>query len=562
MDNTKNIVFWPRAAGLGDLFKVLAGGMAFFKSEPFELVCGRHTPSNFSNFSHYENYYDEITNAFFLCTKATFKNLKSIENVNVLQKNLETTYANLLILPDIEEPEKMHARELCSDKREYILKRYSKYMNPPLVRKKVQYLINKNKINICVHLRYLFIKENDNLLPDTALIRNVNLKKWVEFLLHLQIDERFNIILIGDNELSSPFFIDEKQLIELRNHNNISFAAWDLKTTLQEDIYIIKECDIFIGAHSGITSLAMLLNKPLISFDWGVPIKILAFHNSLIQKRYFLTQDINEMKRLFYKFLNESYFIFKNKTVKMLFDIQEKKLKNEISCFFQKQNSLKKTPILGDWNNFEDAYIQLGLYSLGLNMFAQAEHFFSLSDEAIPIEGFQLYKIARSFKDNKLYKSAVIFFKKSISWAFLVNRIDVLVASYFHIGEIYIDEKKFGLALQYLTKCLNRIPNHKKAKSYILELLKDEMIDIIIWGTSKNYEKELEEHLSELNVIGFIENNCKLWGHNKNEIEIFNPVDLTHLKPDMIIICSSYREQIKGQISAMNLSYKFSIINF
>ncbi|MFA1737439.1 nucleoside-diphosphate sugar epimerase/dehydratase [Lysinibacillus fusiformis] len=81
------------------------------------------------------------------------------------------------------------------------------------------------------------------------------------------------------------------------------------------------------------------------------------------------------------------------------------------------------------------------------------------------------------------------------------------------------------------------------------------MLEAIIWGigqASVMIESILDKE--EVNIIGYVDNDPKKWGHYKNGLLIYDPSKLNKLTYDIILIASSFHQQIMQQIKHLEIS--------
>ncbi|WP_391120350.1 class I SAM-dependent methyltransferase [Psychrobacillus sp. L3] len=76
--------------------------------------------------------------------------------------------------------------------------------------------------------------------------------------------------------------------------------------------------------------------------------------------------------------------------------------------------------------------------------------------------------------------------------------------------------------------------------------------ELFIFGTGSLYSK-YEHFLSRKNIVGYLDNNEKLWGSQFNNKNVFNPKEVVGQKDVFIIILSSYYEEISAQLESYGL---------
>ena len=175
----------------------------------------------------------------------------------------------------------------------------------------------------------------------------------------------------------------------------------------------------------------------------------------------------------------------------------------------------------------------------------------------------QFYRISRLFKDKNQFVEAEKYFKKAILWAEGEDNKALLGASYFHLCEMAFSRKKYKEAFDFILSCLSYIPEHKKAKEYLIKIFKRlSKYKVVLWGTGAATIDAIEHLQNITSILCSIDNNSELWGKKKNGIDVVPPNELVNLKPDILLICSLYASEIQKQISNMNLKIKPIIINW
>ncbi len=96
-----NILVWPRAAGIGDTFSVLAVGMIVFNEEPFQLIIGCVTEVLRRCDKNYVQQYEDIADAFTLCTKTTMCHYESEDEAVQYANSMRVQEATVHVVTDM-----------------------------------------------------------------------------------------------------------------------------------------------------------------------------------------------------------------------------------------------------------------------------------------------------------------------------------------------------------------------------------------------------------------------------------------------------------------------------
>lgn len=461
-----NILVWPRAAGIGDAFCVLAEGLRVFNEQPFEIIIGRETPFAIQYDPTYKQHYENIFNTFALCQNFTFMNFETDDEVKAYASSHLSPHNNVHLVSDM-------GYKNTHTHGSYIQKNFPKYYQPK-VDSRIKSLYKPYQLNICVHMKIMRKKNSNEVWPGNgALKRSIDLEKWIAFLKFLSHQKNVNIIVIGVSDSRSPSYTSREDLSQLLNLSNITFPFLE-KASILNDTYLIKNCDLFIGGHSGPTSIAWLFSRPTLAYDMNYLRHVAKsakdgfFKMRYNQKTLWGLQPLSQMQQILLTYIKT--FFKENHALpeKELSHSLGKKLKNEIT---QALALFKENNTLNSWESHEEAYYRLGLNYLEKGNYSKAKELFNQSYAYLDIEDkYQFFKIARLFKDGKEFQEAERYFKQALGWAQSDNQKDIQSASHFHLGEIYYLKHEYPKAMEEFEKCLKLCPQHKKANDYIQEL--------------------------------------------------------------------------------------------
>lgn len=74
-------------------------------------------------------------------------------------------------------------------------------------------------------------------------------------------------------------------------------------------------------------------------------------------------------------------------------------------------------------------------------------------------------------------------------------------------------------------------------------------MDVLIWGTGAAAHEFFDiAAINDINIIGCVDNNCRLWGQTFHDRPILPPTALADSRFDRLVLCSSFHEQIQRQI--------------
>ncbi len=103
---------------------------------------------------------------------------------------------------------------------------------------------------------------------------------------------------------------------------------------------------------------------------------------------------------------------------------------------------------------------------------------------------------------------------------------------------------------------LKKITPSKGNLSEQLDLLANQLI--VIWGSSSFYRTCIRDWAlrsrKEFNIEGFVDNDSAKWGTSIDGWPVYSPSDIREKNPDVIIIASAMRNQIKKQIRKMKIN--------
>lgn len=474
----ENKVFYPRLSGIGDFFPALAMMVNHFKGEEFTIVAGSITPSIREHSPHYVEFYKELAASIKSCMGIQFlDHIDLLENDDYVEKIKNDDSCNWLILSD--EPGECHGYNYWGNNVYDIMQNFSNEFDPK-AREEIKNLFEKDKINICFQLRSAKVpEEQEGVWHPAVFMRNVDLDKWTKFISWIAEDEKVNLIAIGESDPKSPWYIPLEDIKELVGRTNIKLAPWDLQTSLCEDMYVIKKCDLFLGAHSGPQQMAWLLEKPSICFDYkrrdqAVIHGVEKHHCPVFQKICWGIQVLDEMKEVWSDYYEN---VFKDYKGLSLEEALNKKY--EIFC---KNRELMLSTLKGKID--EGSYKSLSNDKTSLDDRSKDFELFYF----ISIKSYVLgkYCLERGFIDV-----AKLFLKESWGYSTLdsnevINLSDILIAN---------GERDFAIAFvrKYIFYYNSKVDpvGFEKINNYLIELYIDDQ-----------YYEALSNYC--MNVFGFI----------------------------------------------------------
>lgn len=464
----KNILFWPRAAGIGDTFGVLGAGFVHFKGQPFELVVGYHTKSLIDMSGEYKDFYKTICDCFKLCvgysvlgTKADVDEMS--EEIIEKFKKYATDKYNVFAIPDSHLAR--HGFLECFEHRNEILTNFKNSFSPS-ARPEVAEALETSKTKICFHLRSLKIqnKEHKN---GTNVLRNVDLEKWVEFIFWIASNYDVELYAIGESNKESPFYIDEDLVQRLSTLPNVKLFPWTHSTNLEEDLYIVKESDIFIGSHSGTLAPAWMTGSFLLCYDYGTKehytTKPWGYKNPMIfrdsiQKVYWLKQSLRDMKEYFKKFMNETYEPLKKCSIEKKIDLQKNSFAEDIQ---------KAALLIDKYGLYNELYYYLAVGCVKNREYQKANEYFEKSNDYLAENGHDLYHVSMLYYKAKKYKDARVFLERFKVWCEYGNSSENLFKCLFMLGKVCVKQRRHRDGIANFKKCLKISPNNLVAMNEI-----------------------------------------------------------------------------------------------
>lgn len=389
----ENKVFYPRLAGIGDFMPALAMMTNHFKGEAFTIVAGAINNSIRVNSPHYVDFYKELASALTCCKGIEFLGHTSHEeNISYLNKIKSDESINWLVLDDKEETS--HGYKYWGENVYEIMQSFSKYFEPSCS-EDVKSLIRKDKINVCFQLRKATQKGDEKVAWHSSVFtRNVDLDKWAKFIAWIAKNDDVNLIAIGESNPESAWFIQLDEIPELVDQKNIHLAPWDYATSLTEDMYIIKHCDLFLGAHSGPQQMAWLLAKPAICFDYkrrdqAVVHGVEKHHCPVFQKICWGIQSLDEMKELWGDYYQKVFKKYRGldilEILKKKYEIFDNNFQEMLQCLKPKIPETVYNELVNKRLKFEqipktyEAFYLVSFQSYRLASFCIKNNFFDLA---------------------------------------------------------------------------------------------------------------------------------------------------------------------------------------
>lgn len=245
---------------------------------------------------------------------------------------------------------------------------------------------------------------------------------------------------------------------------------------------------------------AMLFGKPVLNFDMPVyPIsKAPIFYNINSLHQLYDDRNIMEMQEKSCLFIENVVNPVKEYGIESVFHSHDKTILNFLNDLINAGVPLNK---LKGWRNYHEAYFFLSKMFLSIENYETAEELLDKIDDSIYQNEKELYSLGRELKDKKRFKYATKVLKKALNWSQAINDKNLMLASYFHLGEIFYMEEKFDEAFVYLLECVQILPSHKKAGKYILEILIVKKKDIIACDLSFRESEILEN--KKLKLLNF-----------------------------------------------------------
>lgn len=487
--NKVNKVFYPRLAGIGDLMPALSMMIHYFKGEPFTIVAGKITPNIREHSPHYVGFYKQLCSAVTSCQGLEILgHLSEEQDADYVDQAKDDNSVNWLIMSD-ESPD-AHGYKYWGKNIYEIMQMFGNSFEPE-AQDSLNALFNKDKVNICFQLRKAKISDDKkNSWHHTVFDRNVDLAKWAKLISWLADDDQFNLIAIGESDPNSPWFISLDEIPELVGKNNIKLAPWDLATSLSDDMFIIKNCDIFLGTHSGPQQVAWNLAKPAICFDYkrrdqATVYGVERHHCSIFQKICWGEQSLDEMKELWLDYYNDVYTVYKDMNLigviekhfeiydynySQMLDLLEDKVDIDKHSKIKKRKiTRQRAPKNGDVFSFVAAYsyraaqlcIDNGLYDLAIKFLKETWGYSGYKPE-------QAIEIASVLKQYGYAEFQISYMRKYIFYLnSLLNKKGFALANNYLINE-YISTNRADEILNYYMNVFGVLGEHLPT----LELMK------------------------------------------------------------------------------------------
>ena len=228
-----------------------------------------------SNFKFYEDYYEK---------KDPF----------LVNENLKTKFVKSYISMRKENNKIDNLNQLYKLREKYGYYKISQ--SPKFKKNKIIHLKNKLNINgkyIIIHIRNHLYDNYGDVRRD---IRSIdNLQSYEGLISYLQ--KEYKIVLIGNKK--------DKFYQRFNNKNLINYSASSYQS-VENDFYLISNCEFFIGNFSGPSAIAVGLNKPVMIFDCQ-PLFVLWDYNKV---RYFpkYVYKKNKLISIYEIIKNEAFF--------------------------------------------------------------------------------------------------------------------------------------------------------------------------------------------------------------------------------------------------------------
>ncbi len=451
----RNVLVWPRAAGVGDMIVVLAFGMIHFGARPFHVVIHRVSPWLAILKKHYSEYYRQLCASFSLCKSLEILNLSTAKRAREAVKDHISPSDHIVFVNDFGHK---NLKENAPEVRE----KFSRYFYPK-ARAVVKKAVASDRINICFHLRSFKTGEAfRNYFRDGFLDRCVNMEKWIKFLKYAALIPGVRLIGIGDSNPRSPYHISREDMKSLLELPNVVCPYLEMNTTMNEDAYLIAHSDLFIGSHSGPWVLASFLGKSLLVFDYGIKrsdMKRTIFNVADNQKIFMGYQSFEEMIELFECFWRSGFVSREPGAVAGVIESRRGLLMEEIS---RARALFSDFSIDRDSGSSDEAYYSLAKYYLKHKYFEKAQELLNMSFEYTDLaDPLQFYTLGKAFKDAGKPDAGMKYLKKAYIWM-LNDASDKrsLCAILCLLADIYIEKNNVQSAVVCLQRCLRHIPDY------------------------------------------------------------------------------------------------------
>ncbi len=202
--------------------------------------------------------------------------------------------------------------------------------------------------------------------------------------------------------------------------------------------------------------------------------------------------------------------------------------KININCVLMKSN-LKKLPDFMKWCRDNDL-LPLTIVPVVFNNLNSQECIFDFP---------QLLNDVPNWENLILRSIDYIKEQDTSSAKRLETLLNELSISYYRLKNIHFSLDRFYLSTEDLIRKMN-----KKGR-------------FMIWGTGSFYQLNYSQYVKNNldNLIGFIDNNSKLWGTSIDNYPVYPPESISELQPKSILIASMFFREIVSQIIDMNLDF-------
>lgn len=476
-----NILYYPRLSGIGDMIPVVAVAIHYFNGERFTIVAGSMTPAARKSYSHYQKFYNDIAESISICDGIEYKNFTDREKIREYGEFLEQQEElNVYCLKD--SGDNIHGYHYYAQNIHQIMVQVPKYFKPEAKQEFKSY-IKKDKLNICFQLRKA--KGKGTLAKhwkELVLCRNVDLDKWVNFILWIADNFNVNLIGIGDSNKESPWHISKEEISPLFKHENIHMPAWEANTTLKDDMYFIAESDLFIGAHSGPQIIAWVLGKPSICFDFGrrergINTDVEFYCCTIFQKINWGTQSLCEMTKLFNDFFENIVGRYKGLGVQKIFQKQAemfnkntkkflRRIQNHVSAEELLDLNKKLLPPIGELDKpgmfykYSALSYRLGIACLRSKMVKIAILFLEDSWSFAPDDADEYLWACEQLKSNGYLETYEMLLLRYVVTVDSVFHCDNYAKITFYLGSYYKEVGRVEEAISHFKDALIMVPDY------------------------------------------------------------------------------------------------------
>lgn len=549
----ENVLIWPRSAGIGDCFTVLAHGMVVFGEQPFRLVIGQAANVTRVFDSLYHGYYEDIFSSFKLCKDVEVLNCLPEDTVHIYSCKAGMAKKNIQVVTD-------HGWKISRESIELIRCKLRVHFDLK-VRDAVKQVIANDAVNICFHLKAIQQESAASCSFACHRRRAVDVDKWQRFLLYLiESYENINLIGIGVGDPDSPSYLDPTIFGRLLKCSNFHLPYLEKKTVM-EDVYCIANCDFFIGCNSGPKVIADFLCKPNIIFDFGYTRDFMikaAYPTLIYQKMYWGVQSLSTMKNIFRRYWRDGWVKYGQITHTLYKKTIYEKYKAVVVDFLDGEPDMSSC---SGWQSYKEGlyhvaikYFEKGDCKKGLPILCDVDDYVDYSDK------YQFYKIGRYLKTGGFLKEALDYLTKAIDVAVADNKYDIMMAAYFHCAEIYRHYDKKKKAADFYYKCLRVEKNHLAALKGFLETIDACRTKNIFWVEFNQALGVVKKIQKSLNILSVVCNNSRLWGRRLGGIAIDNPCIALLKKHDIIFLFVKEPSLVERQIALMNSPFKGRVV--